>query len=36
MAAMGTNFDEIKKILCPSDGELPGDYFGNWNFLKGF
>ena len=27
MDAMATNFDEIKKFQCPSDRELPGDYF---------
>ena len=28
MAATATNIDEIKKFQCPSDKELPGDYFG--------
>ena len=30
MAATATNFDEIKKFQCPSDRELPGDYFLAW------
>ena len=34
MAATGTVFDKINKILCPSDREIPGDYFGHWNFGK--
>ena len=25
----GTNFDKIQKFLCPSDRELPRDYFGH-------
>ena len=33
-AATGPIFDEIKKFLHPSDRELPGDYFGLWNFWK--
>ena len=34
MAATGPIFDEIQKFLRPSDRELPGDYFGLWNFWK--
>ena len=34
MAATATNFDEIKIFQCPSDRELPGDYFGQWNLFK--
>ena len=34
MAATATNFDKIKKFQCPSDKELPGDYFGQWNLIK--
>ena len=34
MAATATNLDEIKKFQCPSDRELPGDYFGQWNLCQ--
>ena len=34
MAATATNFDEIQKFQSPSDRELPGDYFGQWNLFK--
>ena len=34
MVATATNFYEIKKFQCPSDRELPGDYFGQWNLFK--
>ena len=29
LGTMGTNFDKNQKLLCPSDRELPGDYFGH-------
>ena len=34
MAATATNFDEIKNFQCPSDREMPGDYFGQWYLCK--
>ena len=33
-AATSPIFDEIQKFLRPSGRELPGNYFGLWNFWK--